>query len=57
MPVNFAGLLKYIFGKTNSPFDRDQRPFFLDFHTPGTDREAAFRELHQEIGVDPSLYF
>ena len=57
VPVNFAGLLKYIFGKTDSPFDWDQRPFFLRFHTPGPDRDAAFRELCQEIGVDPSRYF
>jgi hypothetical protein len=55
--VHFAALLMFISGKAASPFDWDRRPFFLRFGAADrTAREAAFRDLCVEIGVDSSEY-
>jgi len=55
--VHFAALLSFIHGKAPEPFDWNQRPFFLRFHTADRgERAAAFRELCAVIGVDPERY-
>lgn len=55
--VHFAAMLYYIHGKADVPFDWNQRPFFLRFHTADRwERAAAFRELCKAIGVDASKY-
>jgi hypothetical protein len=55
--VNFAGILLYIHGKADSPFDWDKRPFFLRFGASDPDeRRNAFVELCGIIGVDPKRY-
>lgn len=55
--VHFAALLMYLHGKAAEPFDWSQRPFFLRFNTPDQkEREAAFRELCDKVGVDPRKY-
>jgi hypothetical protein len=54
---HFSALLLFIHGKAASPFDWDRRPFFFRFDTADRKaREAAFRDLCQEIGVDSSEY-
>lgn len=56
-PVHFAALLMYLHGQADEPFDWEQRPFFLRFHTEDrAAREAVFRELCQKVGVDPAVY-
>jgi len=53
--IHFAALLMFVHGKASSPFDWNQRPFFLRFNTPHQDqREAVFVELCEKIGVDSS---
>jgi hypothetical protein len=55
--VNFAGMLLFIYGKTNSSFDWDYRPLFLRFDTQDMDeRKKAFVEFCSIIGVDPKMY-
>lgn len=55
--VHFAALLMYLHGKAAEPFDWSQRPFFLRFNTPDQkEREAAFLELCDKVGVDPGKY-
>jgi hypothetical protein len=55
--VHFAALLMYLHGKADEPFDWSQRPFFLRFNTPDRrEREIAFRELCEKVGVDPAKY-
>jgi hypothetical protein len=50
--VHFAALLTFVHGKAVEPFDWEQRPFFLRFHTDEVaEREAVFRELCERIGV------
>jgi hypothetical protein len=55
--VHFAGLLLYLHGQAESPFDWDQRPFLLRFN-PGdlADRKAALVELCRRIGVRHEAY-
>jgi len=51
--VSFAGMLMFLHGKTSEPFDWDQRPFFLLFHTADSvERRQHFRELCKKIDVD-----
>jgi hypothetical protein len=51
--ILFAALLYYIHGKADTPFDWDQRPFFLRFAgDTRTGHEAAFRELCANVGID-----
>jgi hypothetical protein len=55
--VHFAAMLYFLHGKSREAFDWDHRPFFLRFNTPDTDeRQAAFRELCETIGVDSRKY-
>jgi hypothetical protein len=55
--VHFAALLMYLHGKADEPFDWSQRPFFLRFNTTDQkEREAAFLELCQKVGVDAGKY-
>ena len=55
--VHFAAMLCYVHGRAAEPFDMNQRGFFLRFNTelPG-EREKAFDELCEKIGVDAALY-
>ena len=56
--VNFAGMLLYIYGKSDSSFDWDQRPLFLRFDTSNLDdRRKAFEELCGIIGISPKKYY
>ena len=53
--VHFAALLCFIHGKANEPFDNDQRPWFLRFHTENrAERAAMVAELEQKLGLDTS---
>jgi len=55
--VHFAAMLMYVRGKAKSSFDWDQRPFFLKFNTEiPSERETAFRELCEKLGVDGTRY-
>lgn len=56
--VHFAAMLFFIHGKADTPFDMEQRPFFLRFNTNVvSDRRRVFHELCKVIGVNPSEYF
>lgn len=47
-----AGLLFYIHGLSDEPFDMQLRPFFLRFHTEDQkERSQAFSELCERIGI------
>ena len=55
--IHFAAMLMFVRGKADSSFDWEQRPFFLKFNTEvRAEREAAFRELCEKLGVDGSCY-
>ena len=55
--VNLAGMLMFLHGKAESSFDWKHRPLFLRFNTEDrTERESAFRELCEKIGVDPEKH-
>ena len=55
--VHFAAMLFFIHGKADTPFDIEQRPFFLRFNTNvASDRRRVFRELCKVIGVNPCEY-
>ena len=55
--VHFAAMLTFLHGKADEPFDWEQRPFFLRFHTEvRSEREDVFRELCGKIGVDAGKY-
>ncbi|HEX5011069.1 MAG TPA: hypothetical protein VFY71_11780 [Planctomycetota bacterium] len=55
--VHFAAMLTFLHGQAAEPFHWAQRPFFLRFHTEArSEREAAFRELCERIGVDAGTY-
>ena len=52
--THFAGMLMYLHGRAQAPFDWDQRPFLLKFSTDThSERVALFRELCTRIGLDP----
>lgn len=54
---HFAAMLFYLHGKAAVPFDWNHRPFFLRFNTTDqAEREAAFAELCERLGVDPARY-
>lgn len=56
-PVHFAAMLMFLHGKASSPFDWDQRPFFLKFNTAdGRERIRLFEELCARIGVNAEKY-
>jgi len=55
--VNFAGMLFFIFGKSDTPFDWNLRPFFLKFNTDNrVEHEKAFIELCNILGLDSTKY-
>jgi hypothetical protein len=55
--THFAAMVMFVHGKAKTPFDWDQRPFFLKFQTKApAEREALFRELCGKVGVDPADY-
>jgi|WetSurMetagenome_2_1015567.scaffolds.fasta_scaffold18634_6 hypothetical protein len=55
--VLFAGMLSYLYGKAEEPFDWNQRPFFLRFNTENREeRVQAFRELCTQLNIDPEKY-
>ncbi len=55
--AHFAGMLMYLHGKAEVPFDWEQRPFYLRFNTPERSlRKAAFCELCEAIGIDSDRY-
>jgi len=55
--VHYAAMLFHIHGRAKEPFDWEQRPFFLRFHTEDRrEREEAFRELCVACGIDGSEY-
>ena len=54
---SFASMLYYIYGKSESYHDWENRPFFLKFNTNNmSDRKSAFQELCKKIGVDYKEY-
>lgn len=55
--VHFAAMLFYIYGKAETSFDMEKRPFFLKFNTNSlSDRMIVFKELCKEINVDCREY-
>ena len=55
--VHFAAMLFYIYGKDDTYFPWDNRPFFLRFNTSNiADRKIVFKELCDKIDVDPRVY-
>lgn len=53
----FAGMLFYINGKADEPFDWNQRPFFLRFNTENREeRMQAFLELCKQLNINPKKY-
>ncbi len=53
----FAGMLFYIYGKADEPFDWSLRPFFLRFNTENRrEREQAFLELCKKLNINPKKY-
>jgi hypothetical protein len=53
----FAGMLFYLYGKAEEPFDMEQRPFFLRFNTENRDeRVQAFRELCKQLNIKAEKY-
>jgi hypothetical protein len=55
--VHFSAMLMFLHGKAETSFDWDQRPFFLRFQTNvRSEREAAFGELCEKLGVDAQRY-
>ncbi|MGD0817748.1 MAG: hypothetical protein ABR986_05040 [Methanomassiliicoccales archaeon] len=50
--VLLAGMLLFVHGKADEPFDWSQRPYLLRFNTEDTqERHEVFLELCQKIGV------
>jgi len=49
--MHYAAMLLFLHGQASEPFDWDQRPFFLQFHTedPG-ERQAAVELLRKRLG-------
>ena len=53
--VRFVGILFFLHGKADEPFDWSQRPFFLRFNTNDPkERRLVFGEMCQLLGVDGS---
>lgn len=49
--MHLAALLLFLHGQASEPFDWEQRPFFLRFHTENpAERKAAVAELRERIG-------
>ncbi|MBX3417718.1 MAG: hypothetical protein KF851_08955 [Pirellulaceae bacterium] len=55
--VHFAGMLLYLHGVADEPFDWNHRPFLLRFNPDDeNDRKQAVTELCQRIGIDADSY-
>jgi hypothetical protein len=54
--VNAAGLLYFLFGKTQEEFDWAKRPFFLRFGEGAAEQRRAFAEMCAELGIDANKY-
>jgi len=55
--THFAAMLLFLHGQAASPFDWEQRPYFLQFNTDErAQREAMFRDLCARLGVPPEPY-
>ena len=55
--VHFAAMLMFLHRQAKTSFDWDQRPLFLRFQTDvPAEREAAFRELCEKLGVDANAH-
>jgi hypothetical protein len=55
--VQFAAMLFYIYGKTQTYFPFENRAFFLKFNTSKlSDRKIIFQELCKKINVDYREY-
>jgi hypothetical protein len=55
--VHYAAMLYYIYGKAETSFDWEKRPFFLKFNTKkSSDRILIFQELCNKINVDYREY-
>ncbi|HEX2099484.1 MAG TPA: hypothetical protein VHF69_02405, partial [Candidatus Synoicihabitans sp.] len=55
--VHYAALLLFLHGHAASPFDWDQRPFFLRFNAGDPrERERAFVELCAKIVIEAAPY-
>ena len=55
--VLFAGMLFYLYGKAEEPFDMEQRPLFLQFNTENKEqRVQAFRELCKQLNINPEEF-
>lgn len=55
--VLFAGMLFYLYGKAEAPFDMQQRPFFLRFNTENREqRVQAFRELCKQLNINSEKF-
>ena len=53
----FAGMLFYLYGKAEEPFDMEQRPFFLRFNTENRkERVQAFRELCEQLNINSEKF-
>lgn len=51
--VHFAALLTYLYGQAETPFDLEQRPFFLTFNTEDADERArAVASLRRRLGLE-----
>ncbi len=57
VPVLFAAMLFYLFGRAKKPFDMKQRPYFLRFNTEDRkERIEVFRDLCQKLKINPEKY-
>ena len=53
----FAGMLFYLYGKADDPFDWSQRPFYLQFNTEKREeRLKAFKELCKQLNIDQQKF-
>jgi hypothetical protein len=51
--VHFAGMLLFLHGQAQEPFDWEQRPFLLRFNSGDEmDRQVALRDLGQRINME-----
>jgi hypothetical protein len=55
--AHFAAMLLFLHGQATSPFDWEQRPYFLRFDTDDrAQRESMFRDLCARLEVAPEPY-
>ena len=55
--VLYAGMLFYLFGEAEEPFDWGRKPFFLRFNTENRkERLKVFQELCRKLRINPEKY-